>query len=323
MEIKTVTVIGLGALGVLFGQHLATNLPEGALRILADRERIERYERDGVYCNGERCRFRYITPEEKAAPADLLLFAVKFHALPDAIRAAANQVGPDTVILSLLNGISSEEIIGQAFGAEKVLPCVAQGMDAVKAGNALRYEHMGMLCFGGWEAGDRDEKVAEVARFFEKSRLPHEVAADMRRRLWGKFMLNVGVNQVVAVYESDYGGIQSEGEARDVMIAAMQEIVTLSEKENIGLTQADVTYWLSVLVNLNPRGKPSMRQDLEAKRKSEVELFAGTALALGRKHGLPLPVNQMLYDRIRETESKFLTGKSNQKPKTESPAEGE
>lgn len=305
MEIKTVSLIGLGALGVMFGHHLAGHMPEGDLRIVADAGRIARYERDGVTCNGEKCRFHYVTPEEPCAPADLLLFAVKYNGLADAIREAERQVGPDTVVLSLLNGISSEEIIGRALGMEKVLYCVAQGMDAVRVGSALTYAHMGMLCFGGREPGAVTEQVERVRRFFGRTGVPHEVVPDMRKRLWGKFMLNVGVNQTVAVFECDYGGIQRSGEARDTMIAAMEEVLVLSEKENVNLTREDLAYWLRLLGGLDPLGKPSMRQDLEAGRRSEVELFAGTVLSLGKKHGLAFPVNRMLYDRIAEMESRF------------------
>lgn len=305
MEIKTVSLIGLGALGVMFGHHLAAHMPEGALRIVADAGRIARYERDGVTCNGETCRFHYVTPEEPCAPADLLIFAVKYNGLADAIREAKSQVGPDTIILSLLNGISSEEIIGRSLGMDKVLYCVAQGMDAVKVGSALTFAHMGMICFGGREPGVVTEQVERVRRFFERTAMPHEVVPDMRKRLWGKFMLNVGVNQAVAVFECDYGGILREGEARDTMIAAMKEVLVLSEQENVNLTQEDLDYWLRILDGLNPAGKPSMRQDLEAKRRSEVELFAGTVLALGAKHRISFPINHMLYDRIREMESRF------------------
>jgi 2-dehydropantoate 2-reductase len=86
------------------------------------------------------------------------------------------------------------------------------------------------------------------------------------------------------------------------MIDAMYEVASLSEREGIGLTSADVDYWLDILDRLNPQGKTSMQQDVEARRKTEVEMFAGTVLALGKKHGIPCPVNQMLYDRIREIE---------------------
>ncbi|WP_017754326.1 ketopantoate reductase family protein [Calidifontibacillus oryziterrae] len=305
MEIKTVSIIGLGALGILFGSHLAKKMPKNALRIIADKDRIQRYKETGVFCNGEKCEFNYISPEEKCEPADLLIFTVKYNGLKDAISAAKNHVGENTIIISALNGISSEGIIGETYGMDKILYCVAQGMDAVKEGNQLTYHNMGMLVFGERDPGVVSEKVQSVARFFEKVELPYEAVTDMYKRLWGKLMLNVGVNQTVAVYQGNYGLIQNEGEARDTMIAAMREVMALSEKEGVNLTEADLNYWLSVLATLSPEGKPSMAQDVEAKRFSEVDLFAGTILELGKQYNVATPVNEMLYDRIKLIELQY------------------
>lgn len=305
MEIKTISIIGLGALGILFGNHLSKKMPKENLRIIADKDRIAKYERDYLYCNGERCDFCYMTPDELCKPADLVIFTVKYNGLEDAIQAVKNQVGEHTVILSALNGISSEAIIGQTYGMNNILYCVAQGMDAVKEGNHLTYHNMGMLCFGEREPGVVSQNVKAVADFFEKTEVPYEAVTNMYKRQWGKFMLNVGVNQTVAVYESNYGEVQREGEARDTMISAMREVMVLSEKEGIHLTEADISYWLHILDGLSPEGKPSMRQDMEARRYSEVELFSGTVLELGKKYSVPTPVNKKLYDRIAWIESQY------------------
>jgi len=305
MEIRTVSIIGLGALGILFGDHLSKKMPKENLRIIADKDRIARYKSEQVYCNGECCNFNFMTPEELCEPADMVIFTVKYSGLKNAVQAVKNQVGEHTIILSALNGITSEAIIGQTYGMGKIIYCVAQGMDAVKVGNKLTYEHMGILCFGEREPGIMSERVKMVADFFVKTEVPHEAATDMNKRLWGKFMLNVGVNQTAAVYESNYGGIQREGQARETMISAMREVMALSEKEGISLTEADLNYWLGVLNTLSPEGKPSMYQDMEAKRYSEVELFAGAVLELGKKHGISTPVNKELYDRIRFIESQY------------------
>lgn len=69
MEIKTASIIGLGALGILFGHHFSERMAKEDLRIIADGERIERYKREGIYSNGERCNFHYMTPDENCEPA--------------------------------------------------------------------------------------------------------------------------------------------------------------------------------------------------------------------------------------------------------------
>lgn len=305
MKIKTVSIIGLGALGILFGNQLSIKMDFEDLRIIADEGRIERYKKDLIYCNNEICNFNYVTPETKCTPADLVIFAVKFNALDDAIKAASNQIDENTIILSALNGISSEEIIGNAFGMDKVLYCVAQGMDAVKTANHLTYSNKGILCFGEKKTGIISEKVQRVANFFDSVDFPYETVTNMYQRQWGKLMLNVGVNQTVAVYKGTYGTIQKEGPARDTMINAMKEVMYLSPFEGVTLTDTDLKYWLKVLDTLSPDGKPSMRQDLENHRFSEVELFSGTVIRLGKKYKIQTPINQMLYNQIKDIEKDF------------------
>ena len=149
-RIKRVSIVGMGAMGILYGDFFANALGREQVTFLADSDRTRRYRNTPVYCNGRKLDFRIqdgAVPDSQG-PAGLLIFAVKATALEDAISVARNQVGRDTVILSVLNGITSEAVIGEALGMEHVLYCVSQGMDAVKLGNELTYSHMGQVCIG-------------------------------------------------------------------------------------------------------------------------------------------------------------------------------
>lgn len=303
MEIRKVSIIGLGALGIMYGDYLSGRVPEGDLRIVADDKRIRKYKDQGVFCNGKPCHFTYLSSKEKD-PADLLIFAVKFGQLKDAIEEAEGQVGENTIIISTLNGITSEEYLAEAFGKEKVLPCTVQGMDAVKEGNRAEYHHIGNFSIGTPD-GQPSKRLDAVTAFFERTGLSYTLPADIKRQLWNKLLLNVGVNQAVAVYETNYGGVQAEGEPRNIMLGAMREVIAVAKAKNICLTEEDITNWLKVINSLNPNGKPSMRQDTEAHRPSEVELFSGTINRLGRQYGIPTPINEMLYQRIKEMEANY------------------
>ncbi len=304
MQINSAAIVGLGALGVMYGHHLSKTLPDGALHIVADEIRLEKYRTEGITCNGEACSFKYWTPKE-AQPVDIVLVAVKQPGLAGAIKLMRNLVGSHTVILSLLNGISSEQILANAFGEDRLLLCVAQGMDALREGSHVSYHNMGWLVFGDKLPGPPSEEALRVAAFFEETGVPYKLADDMPRRLWSKFMLNCGVNQVVAVYGEGFADIQKPGRLRDMMLAAMHEVMELAHKEGIELGEADIDGWMALLSTLNPMGKPSMRQDVEARRRSEVELFGGTVLRLGQKHGVQTPVNGELYKLILEIESGY------------------
>jgi len=306
MDIKNICIVGMGALGVLYGEFFTRKLGKQRVEFVANEDRIKKYREEGVFCNGIPCDFNIVNENEKGKPADLLIFAVKATALDSAINTARNKVSDNTIILSLLNGISSEEIIGRAFGMDKVLYCVAQGMDAVKIGNELTYSNLGRICIGIMDhEADKKEKLQAVLDLFEKTGLPYTLEPDIKRRLWSKFMLNVGVNQVVMIYEGTYKTIQQSGEARELMIAAMREVMMLARKENVNVTEKDLEEYLNLIGTLDPNGMPSMRQDGLLRRKSEVELFSGTVLSLAKKHGVEVPVNRKIYETIREIESKY------------------
>ncbi len=301
MEIRTVSIIGLGALGIMYGDYMSGRLPAGDLRIVADENRIIKYRKQGIYCNEKQCHFTYLTDQEEN-PADLLIFAVKFGQLEEAIRSVGHQVGENTIILSTLNGITSEDYLAEAFGENRVLLCTVQGMDAVKEGNQMTYHHMGYVCVGTKD-GSPSPYLDAVTKFFDRIKLPYRLPEDMQRQLWNKLLLNVGVNQAVAVYETNYGGVQKDGQARDTMLLAMKEVLKIAQAKKINLSDDDITNWIGVINSLDPQGKPSMRQDTQAHRSTEVELFSGTINRLGQEYGIATPVNEMLYRRIKEMEA--------------------
>lgn len=302
MEIRNAAIVGLGALGTMYAHYMTKKLGERAVSIIADAARCQRYKKDGVFCNGERCHFTF-ADGKSARPVDLVIFAVKFGGLQSAMEEAAPFIGEDTIILSLLNGISSEDFLAECFGGEKVLLCVAQAMDATRSGSETKYSHMGSLWIGPREAG-QEEKAKAVAAFLKKIGLSYELAQDMPLRLWRKLMLNVGVNQVAAVYETGYGGVKHPGEARDVLIAAMEETLSVGRAAGIALTEEDVQHWLHMIDGLADEGLPSMRQDMLSGRPTEVELFAGTIKKLGARYHVATPVNDLLYKSIRLMEEK-------------------
>ena len=296
-----ITIIGMGALGILFGDILTASLGRDAVTFLADEQRIQKYRQDGVFCNGRACDFQM---SNQASCTDLLIFAVKGNGLYDAMESSKSAVGENTIILSLLNGISSEEILAQYFPKGHIVHCIAQGMDAVKLGNKLTYSHKGELRIGTPDPA-LSPFVERATEILKCGGVPYVVEEDILHRLWSKWMLNVGVNQIVMVNEGTYGTVQCPGEPRDTMIAAMREVVKLSEYAKTGVTEDDLTFYVNLLDTLDPNGMPSMRQDGIAHRYSEVELFAGTVIKKAEQYGVSVPVNQMLYRRVKEMETAY------------------
>lgn len=108
--IKNTYILGLGALGGMYASQLQDMDPD-AVKIIADAKRIEAYQNTEFTVNGKTRNFNYVSPHTDAPFADLIIVTVKYMALPDAIKDLQLFVGPDTIIISLLNGIGSEELI--------------------------------------------------------------------------------------------------------------------------------------------------------------------------------------------------------------------
>lgn len=306
--IERVTIVGMGAMGILYGNFFGERLGWDKVTFLGDAERVKRFKEKQITCNGKVCPFRMEDASLPGEPAELLIFAVKATGLEEAIRQVRGRVNHDTAILSVLNGISSETIIEEQLGAGVVIHCVAKGMDAVKLGDALIYSHLGTLCLG-IPKGDarREEKLAALKRvvdLFWRNGLPHEIDPDILHAMYCKWMMNVGINQTIMVEEGTYRTVQQQGPAREMMKAAMAEVMAVAQAEGVDVTQEDLDEYVALADTLNPSGMPSMRQDGLAGRPTEVELFAGTVIRKAKRLGIEVPVNEELYRRIKGMERK-------------------
>ena len=303
-EIKTAGVIGLGALGTLYAHLLTEALGREHVLVLANKGRVERYRREGVFFNGQLQDFNYADAAAVTEPVDLLLFAVKFGGLDSAVEACRHLVGPDTTLVSVLNGISSEQVLGAAFSPEQVVWCVAQRMSALKEGNHVTVSPLGELAIGV-PAGQDERHLRRLTAFFDSISFSYALPGDIATHMWSKLMCNTGCNQAAMLYQCGYGGLQVPGEARDTMLGAMREVVAVANAEGVPLSEKDIDGWLAIIDTFPADGEPSMRQDGKAHRRSEVELFSGTIRKLGAKHGIPTPVNDWLYQRIHEMEATY------------------
>jgi 2-dehydropantoate 2-reductase len=299
--IETISIMGAGAMGAFYASKFS-DMDENCISLMASGERYERLKKDGIVINNKQYLLPVIKPDDRVPPADLVIVAVKNHHLQDAIQDMENRIGEKTVIISVMNGIDSEEQIGAVYGMDKVLYAVAVGIDALREGNAMTYTTQGKLFFGEARNTVLSERVKRIQSLFDRAGIVYETPDDMIRILWWKFMINVGINQTSAVMRAPYGVFQISKEAREVMDSAMREVIAIAEAAKIRISDDDIENWYSFLSQLSPDGKTSMLQDVEAKRKTEVEMFSGKMVELGKSYGIPTPVNQTLYRIIKVVE---------------------
>jgi len=293
-EIRNIAILGSGAMGGIYAAHFCS--AGLSVSSVARGERARRLKEHGLIVNGERVSINVLDMDSTAEPIDLVIVAVKHHQLDEALDDVAPLVGEGTLFLSVLNGLDSEETIANRFNAENVLYCIALGMDAAREANRVEFKQPGKLVFGAADNRESDQRVMRVQRALDRAGLSFDTPDDMLRELWWKFMVNVGINQASALMGAGYGEFMSEGPARNLMSNLIDEVIELSQHAGIKLGSQDLDRWHTVLGNQSPAGKTSMLQDINAKRPTELDIFAGRVIRMGNQYEVPVPYNQMAFD---------------------------
>ena len=292
--INNVLLCGLGAVGTTY----ANKIQQGSnvnLKILVDKKRLERYKKNPIMLNGKELIFDYVLPENTEYKADLIIITTKYDGLNDAIKNIKNFVKEDTIIISLLNGVTSEKIIAEEYGWDKVLLSYWIGHSAVREGNKVSQDGYGRIVFGSEE---NPQKVEKLKNFFEKSNIEYEIPKDIKHNLWLKYMLNVSSNQPSAILNMTFGQMQNNEKFMEFSKNLMREVQKVAKAEGVKNTDSMIDEALKEFSKMSPDGKTSMLQDVLAKRKTEVDMFAGEMIKFGKKHNIPVPYNQIMYDLI-------------------------
>ncbi len=277
-----------------------------SVSFVARGERYERLKKQTFHVNEGLYHIPVVHADKVTEHADLVIVALKHHHLAGAVQDIAALTGPDTAILSVMNGLESEQIIGRVCGMDKLVYAVAVGIDALHENGRFTYANPGKIIFGPVTEGNRGPSLDRIQEALNRAGIPSEVPADIMRAMWWKFMINVGINQASAVLRAPYGVFQTSADARDLMRSLMAEVVRLAEHAGIDLTEKDLDEWGRILMALSPTGKTSMLQDVEAGRQTEVAIFAGKVVALGQTYQVPTPVNATVQHIIKVIETRSM-----------------
>lgn len=293
-DIKNVLICGLGAIGSIYADKIQKFNPD-SLRVLVDEERFERYSSNPIIFNGNELHFNYILPNDDNFKADLVIIATKYDGLSDVIKNMKNFIQSDTVILALLNGVTSEKIIAETYGREKLLYSYFIGHSAVRTGRNVIHDDVNTIVYGSENTADI-ENVQRVKKYFDSFGINYKIPEDIMHSLWLKYMLNVSANQSTAILRLTFGEMLANEKCMDFAINIMKEVQKIAKAEGVKNTDIMIDETIAHLHTMIPDGKTSMLQDVEAGRKTEVDMFAGTVIELGLKHNIQTPYNQIIKE---------------------------
>lgn len=323
MKITSVSLFGAGAVGSYFVWGFS-HKPEIDFCVIASGERKSRLEKDGLIINGEHYFPTVRTPKE-AKGADLMIVSTKYDGLLAGLDEIEAATGEQTVIMSVMNGVDSEELIGERVGMEHMLFSLIK-IASRRNGGTVTFdpEKVWGIVYG--EASYRrtdavnnafdtesssdsmaqqmypSERMQAVAEAFDGTGMHAYMSDHILKEIWEKFAFNVSFNLPQAILNCGIGAYNDSVHADWLRMRLRGEVATIAAAKGIDIME------LSDLERTKHPSPPAARystlQDLDENRHTEIDMFAGAVVRMGDELAIPTPYNAFAYHAIKALEEK-------------------
>ena len=306
-----VAVLGAGAMGCLFGGLLA----EKGLKVtLIDvwKEHIDAINKNGLKMNGfggdRFIKINATNDPKSISPVDVVIVMCKATALEQALTNAKSIVGDKTVLMSFQNGIGHEPIMQNIVGIDKVL-----GGTTTQASNILGpghiKNHASLPSWIGEYEGGLSDRVKDIAETFTAHGLETIASDNVKKRKWMKLFALTAVGPLSAIFDMHHTELYVTNKesklARELGKQIILETRKVAQADGVEVSEDECLEMFLKIVDSNQTNKSSMAFDIQYKRKSEIDFINGSVSKIGKKHGVPTPLNDMLYKIIKVKEGSF------------------
>ncbi|WP_026492720.1 ketopantoate reductase family protein [Butyrivibrio sp. XPD2002] len=300
MEFKKIALIGAGAVGsyILWG---LSHKDELDLSVVASGKRKERIETEGLCINDKLYKPVVKTPQE-AFGADLVIVAVKYNALPTAVLDIKEIVDEHTVVISLMNGVDSEDVIASEIGEEHIVPALIKVASERKQNRIYFDPESTIGVVYGEKDGKSSERTLALEQLFEGTGLHYRETDVILSEIWSKFRLNVGNNLLQAMLSVGVGAYGDSEHIAAIREGLVKELDEIAKAKGIDISLADPSSTRGSKVF--KRARYSTLQDLDAKRHTEIDMFSGALIRMGKQYGISTPYNEFTFHMIKALEEK-------------------
>lgn len=297
-----VAILGSGAMGSLFGGMLA----EGGCDVtLIDiwKEHMDRVNASGLSIegvSGDRVipSLRGVTDPKEAGEADLVIVFVKATATRTAMEGARSLLGPDTVVLTLQNGLGNGEKLAEVIGGERILAGITGEGCTLLGPGRIRHAGQGDTVLGEL-SGKITERLKKITLVLKESGFSAKISENVSGLIWTKLLANVGINALTALTGLRNGKLLDYPETEELLRLAVREAVAVAEKKGIRLEVEDPVEHCREIARRTAQNRSSMLQDVTARRQTEIDVINGAIAEEGAKLGIPAPVNRVLTNLVK------------------------
>ncbi len=301
-----IAVMGAGAVGAYFGAKLSASGKDVAF--LARGAHLDALRRDGLRVDSPGGDLRiqnalFTNDPGEVAAVDLILFCVKSYDTDAAVGALAPMIGSATTILSLQNGVDNADKIAGRWGEQHTLAGVAYLGSQLVGPGAIKHSAGGRIVFGELEGSVRD-RTKSIEHALTSAGIPTEISKDIRKAQWRKLLWNAPFCAISCLTRATVKEIIESDSLRQLAVDCMNEVRQAARTQGVDLEPELIDETLDFSKSLGGF-KPSMLQDLEARKPLEYQAFNGVVVKLLRQSGKEAPLNQVFYGALAYLDKKI------------------
>ena len=304
-----ICVLGAGALGCAIGGVLAEAGCDVTL-VTRNAAHVAAIHRDGLRLV-EEDRERSVAVQAATdcsglAPMDLVIVLVKSFHTRQAIESARSIVGPDTVVLSLQNGLGHEDVLAEVVGRDRVMAGKTYVGGVLLSPGRVLVGASGKETLIGELDGRISPRALAIRAEFRRAGLLLTLSDNIVATMWDKLLVNVSTGALSGITALPYGELYKLPEIEACAVSAVAEAMAVAKASGVELaTREPRDAWLKAAVGLPGDFKTSMLQSLEKGSVTEIDFINGAVVRWGQRCGVPTPVNQTLVAGIKGIEHRM------------------
>jgi len=293
-----IAVMGSGGLGGYFGARLAQGGAE--VGFIARGAHLAAMRENGLAVEGPEPirlpRVHAVQDPAELGVVDLVLFAVKLWDTEEGLGLIRPMVGPDTTVISFQNGVLKDRSLEAAFGLSRAMGGVGYVATTIDRPGVIRQTGpMQRLIFGEFD-GSRSARAEAFLAACLAGGIKAEISPDIRREIWQKYVFLVGLSGTTTTMRTTIGPIRENPQTRAFLLDLMREVVAVGRAEGVSLEEDYAEQRLELTDDVAYDMTSSMHHDLERGNRLEVRWLSGGVVELGRKAGVPTPLNRAVAD---------------------------
>ncbi|HYB96456.1 MAG TPA: 2-dehydropantoate 2-reductase [Vicinamibacterales bacterium] len=291
-----IAIFGSGGVGGYFGGKLAAAGED--VTFLARGAHLNALQRDGLHITSPlgdvRVRKVQATDRPQAVgPVDVVLLTVKLYDVDTAAASLAPLLGPDTVVITLQNGVDAVDMVSKHVGDHHVAGGVAYIVAVIDAPGHVRHTTAQQLVFGERD-GRRSDRLVAFEQAGLRAGFQARVSDAIETDLWVKFVRLATWSGMTTVTRSPMGVVRDTPATYDMMMAAIDEVIAVGRARGIAFPADLLDGTIALIKNFPASSKSSMLEDIERGRRLELPWLSGAVVRLGREAGVPTPIHQFI-----------------------------